>query len=115
MKKIFDIKKWWQNKRYIYNIALIIGGFLGLISYCIVGNTLFPDFEVTIFTMFFQGIIYLGMMGLANLTYTFFMNIDCWINKSNQDNLIHKFIYYGYFAISCLMPFSISIILIITN
>lgn len=115
MAELFNIRKYWLKYRYIYNIALIIAGILGFISYCIVGSTFINYFEVTISAIFFQGIMYLIMMGFANITYTLFMNIDCWINKSNQNNLVHKIIYYGYFALSCLLPFSTSAILIITN
>lgn len=115
MNEQFCVKEWWQKNRKKYNIALIVSGFLGFISYCIVGGVLIPApyFEVTIFTMLFQGIGYLIMMGIANILYSLLMHVDLSLNKMEEDNLCHKIIYYGYFIISCLLPFSISILLII--
>lgn len=115
MEKQLGIKDIWQHNRGKYNIALIIAGFLGFMSYCIVGSIVIPSpyFEVTIFTTLFQGIMYLFMMGLANIGYVVLMYLDQSINKSNLDSLSHKIIYYGYFGISCFLPFSISILLYI--
>ncbi|MFV0536532.1 MAG: hypothetical protein ACK5M3_04075 [Dysgonomonas sp.] len=111
----FQIIEWWKSHRRRYNIALVIAGILGFISYCIVGGILIPTpyFEVTLFTMFFQGIAYLIMMGVANILYTGFMNIDCTLNPRDENSISHKIVYYGFFGISCLLPFSISIILYI--
>lgn len=96
-------------------MGLIIAGFLGFMSYCYVGTLVIPSpyFEVTIFTTLFQGFLYLIMMGLANIGYTILMYLDQLINKSDPNTLSHKIIYYGYFTISFLLPFSISIILFI--
>ena len=115
MNEQFCVKEWWRKNRKKYNIALIVSGFLGFISYCIVGAVLIPApyFEVTIFTLLFQGIGYLIMMGIANILYSLSMYVDLYLNKMEEDNLCHKIIYYGYFIISCLLPFSISILLII--
>lgn len=111
----FCIREWWISHRRKYNIALVIAGFLGFISYCIVGGMLIPApyFEVTLFTIFFQGIAYLVMMGVANLLYTLFMGIDCALNLYDENSFSHKIIYYGFFGVLCLLPFSISIILYI--
>ena len=53
---------WWNARRLRYNVALVIAGILAFIGYLAVGSTMLPpdaDFEVTIFTIFFQGIGYL--------------------------------------------------------
>ena len=115
MNEEFLVKEWWQQNRKKYNVALIIFGFLGFVSYCIVAEILIPApyFEVTIFSMIPQGIGYLIMMGIANILYSLLMYVDLSLNKMEEDNQLHKVIYYGYFIISCLLPFSISILLII--
>lgn len=115
MDALFDIKESWQKNRKRYNIALIIAGFFGFLSYCIVGASLIPYFETTIFTIIPQGLMYLIMMLFANIGYTFLMHIDSLFNHSNQNTLSHKIIYYGYWGISCFLPFSISILLYILH
>lgn len=113
MKEQHNIQKSWQKNRIRYNIALIIAGFLAFISYCILGSLVIPSpyFEITIFTTIFQGIMYIVMMGIANVGYTLFMYIDHLWNRCNVDALSHKIIFYGYWGISCVLPFSISILL----
>ena len=114
MEEELKIRDWWQKNRKTYNTALVIVGILGFISYCIVGTILIPSpyFEISIFGVFFQGIGYLIMMGVANLLYTATMRMDITLNKAGTNNLYHKVIYYGYFTISCLLPFSMTILLI---
>lgn len=113
MEEQFNIKKQWRENWKRYNIALIVAGFFGFMSYCIVGVILVPRFEATIFTTFFQGIAYLIIMGIANMLYFILMNIDYSLNKPDKNSLTHKILYYGYFGISCLLPFSVSIMLFI--
>jgi hypothetical protein len=67
-------EQWWAQRRRRYNVALLIAGILGFICYaaavqlCI--NLKAPgDWEITIFSTFFQGLGYLVMMGVANLCY----------------------------------------------
>jgi hypothetical protein len=63
---------WWAARRLRYNIGLIISGILAFIAYIAVGSMTparNPDFEVTPFTMFFQGVGYLFMIGIANICY----------------------------------------------
>jgi hypothetical protein len=64
-------KHWWAKKRIKYNIGLIIAGFTTFLTYAVLGGILIApydnEFEVTLFTMFFQGIGYLFMMVVANL------------------------------------------------
>jgi hypothetical protein len=63
---------WWSARRLRYNIALLVAGLLAFVAYVVLGHTILPDdaeFEVTIFTMVFQGVGFLLAMGLANLLY----------------------------------------------
>lgn len=64
-----EIKEYWKKHRIEYNLSLIISGLLGFICYCYTGKALIPApyFEVTIFSMFFQAIMYLILIGILIL------------------------------------------------
>jgi hypothetical protein len=61
---------WWAARRLHYNIGLVVAGILAFVVYAVIGSTLLPDnadFEITLFTIFFQGLGYVLMIGIANL------------------------------------------------
>lgn len=68
-------KEWWRKKRLNYNIGLIVSGILAFILYIIVVEFVVLksekrwEGELTIFSIIFQGIGYLIMIGCANLLY----------------------------------------------
>ena len=100
------IKAWWNIRRLKYNKGLVIAGFTAFIFYCIVGETLIApheEFEETFFAMFFQGIAYCFMMGLANLIYSFVIRLDIVFNSSNS-TMVRNRLYWGYFWISFSLP-----------
>ncbi|MDO3641601.1 hypothetical protein [Mucilaginibacter sp. L3T2-6] len=54
-------RQWWWSKRLKYNIGLIISGFVAFMLYCLLGEAIIApkeEFEVTLFTIFFQGRAY---------------------------------------------------------
>lgn len=109
------IVAYWKQHRLRYNIALIVAGVLAFVSYCyvasmLIAQNLLTDFEVTLFSMLFQFIFYLTMLFIANMGYTLFMKFDEAIDKSNVDRITHKILFYGYFVVSCLVPFSITLL-----
>ncbi|HEV2730977.1 MAG TPA: hypothetical protein VGV15_13165 [Terriglobales bacterium] len=64
----------WSGQRLRYNIGLVIAGPLAFVCYAAVGEWCIQrhstvDFEITIFTIFFQAVGYLFMMGVANVLY----------------------------------------------
>jgi hypothetical protein len=67
---------WWEARRLRYNAALVLAGLLAEALY-IAATVVFADridpaadeFEVTAFTIFFQGLAYGFAMLLANLCY----------------------------------------------
>ena len=66
--------EWWRKKRSKYNIGLIISGIVAFILQItvveIVSNeSNYLELDMTIFTIFFQAIGYLIMIGIANLFY----------------------------------------------
>jgi hypothetical protein len=66
---------WWESRRGHYNVGLIGAGWMAFFCYAAVCSTLLPgvlfpsEIDITLFTMFFQGIAYLFMMGVANFCY----------------------------------------------
>lgn len=63
---------WWEARRLQYNAGLLVAGIIAFFAYVLLGSWLLsddPNFEITLFTISFQGIGYLFMMGLANICY----------------------------------------------
>jgi hypothetical protein len=70
---------WWEARRKLYNIALVLAGLGAFACYAAVlehfscsgvncpGNV--EDTEITIFTIFFQAVGYLVAMGVANVAF----------------------------------------------
>ncbi|MDO1512371.1 hypothetical protein Q2T41_06850 [Maribacter confluentis] len=108
-------KKWWSEKRLKYNLGLIISGFLAFIAYSLVVQYVIPpapDVEITLFTIIFQGIAYLIMMGIANVFYNIGQFSEKIIKPKNVDGF-RKWTFNIGFWISCFLPFSIPIILLV--
>lgn len=115
MTEIDDISIRWKSNWWKYNLALVLSGFLAFLCYCFVGSIYIPApcFEVTIFTMFFQGIAYLIMMGIANLVYAFCMNHDVH-NSYDTNSISHKILFYGIFIVSCALPFMVPLMIVVS-
>lgn len=69
-----DAQSWWSKMRGRYNIGLIVAGLLAFLCYAAVLSIFhrddrLADVEITVFTVFFQGVSYLVMMLIANLFY----------------------------------------------
>jgi hypothetical protein len=111
-----QIKEWWCEKRLLYNFGLVTSGILAFILYVVVGvNFIMPydnDFEITLFTLFFQGFGYLMMMGLANLCYNMGVYLD--LNNPENSEKFRKDLFKLGFWFSFLLPFSIPIMLLIS-
>lgn len=103
-----QIREWWNDKRYLYNLGLFISGIIAFVLYVIVGvNLIMPydeDFEITLFTIFFQGIGYLVMIVFANLFYSLGVKHDLNYNKENTDDFRKNLFNLGFwFSVS--LPF----------
>jgi|SRR5580692_9704925 hypothetical protein len=111
------IIRWWANRRLKYNKGLVIGGILAFISYAILGSLLIAphdnDFEITLFTIFFQGVGYLVMMGIANIFYGLGSIVDRYYNKSNDEKFRQKLFNLGYWG-SFSLPFLIPLLVVLT-
>ncbi len=110
-------KQWWAKKRIKYNWGLVVAGFAAFIAYAILGGILIApydnDFEVTLFTMFFQGIGYLFMVLIANLFYNHGPYVDNRFNKDNSNSFRERLFNLGYWF-SVGLPFFIPILIVVT-
>ena len=104
---------WWSVRRLRYNVALVVAGLLAFIAYVAVGSTLLPrdaEFEVTVFTMLFQGIGYLLMIGLANVFYSLGPMSERVLRPRDPERYRHICFRLGFWF-SVLLPFSIPAVL----
>lgn len=103
-----QIKEWWSQRRLNYNLGLIISGFIAFVLYVILGiNLIMPydfEFEITLFTIVFQGIGYLVMIVIANLFYSLGVRQDLNCNKGNTNDFRENLYNLGFwFSVS--LPF----------
>ena len=109
-------KQWWAKNRIKYNIGLIIAGLTAFITYAVLGGLLIAPydngFEVTLFTMFFQGTGYLFMMLVANLFYNLGPFVDRHYNKDNSEIFRQRLFNLGFWF-SVGLPFLIPALIII--
>ncbi|MFM2225242.1 MAG: hypothetical protein RJA07_1444 [Bacteroidota bacterium] len=109
-------KDWWTNRRRKYNIGLVIAGITAFICYAILGSYLIApydnEFEITLFTIFFQGVGYLIMMAIANLFYNLGYWADKNFNKDNSEKFRQRVFSLG-FCFSCGLPFLIPMLTIV--
>jgi hypothetical protein len=110
-------KDWWESRRQKYNVLLVVAGVTAFILYAILGSLLLApyddEFEITLFTIFFQGVGYLIMMGAANFCYSLGQKIENQINKQQSDSLRQRFFNFGCLFSFCL-PFLIPVLVIVS-
>ena len=110
--------EWWRKNRSKYNIGLIISGItafvLSLIVIKIVTNeSNYLDLDITIFTLFFQAIGYLIMIGIANLFYSLGSISERIIKPKNPEkyrNITFKIVFWFSFGLPFLVPLNLFII-----
>ena len=109
-------KEWWEERRLLYNIGLVAAGVLAFICYAFVDVALISphdtEDEISIFTIVFQGIGYLCMIGVANIFYLLGYFVDNKYNKKNSDVFRVRLFRLGFWF-SFMLPFSIPVLLIL--
>jgi hypothetical protein len=109
-------RKWWESRRRSYNKGLVIAGFSAFFTYAIVGPIPLiyagVPFELSIEHIFPQGIVYVIMMGIANLFYYLGPLADRLFNKASDDRFRQRLFNLGYWFSFCL-PFLVPILLIV--
>lgn len=81
--------EWWTAKRKKYNFGLVVAGICAFLLYAFLGSALIAPndplgFEITLFTLFFQGLGYLIIMLLANVFYTLGAEFEAKINPTGN-------------------------------
>jgi len=110
------IQEWWETRRNKYNTGLIISGIVSFILYIVLGSFLIApydyEFEITIFSMIFQGFFFLITILIANLFYNLGAFTDKHYNKKNDEKFRQRIYNLGYWF-SVGLPLLIPIIIII--
>ena len=108
-------REWWASRRLKYNKGLVTAGLLAFLLYAIVGSLLIKnDFEITLFTIAFQGIGYLFMIGVANIFYGLGPLVDGLFNQQNDKGFRQRLFNFGYWF-SFMLPFSIPLFVVVIN
>ncbi len=107
--------KWWSSRRLQYNVGLLISGFLAYIAYIVLGSILLSDsgFEVTIFTVLFQGFAFLVMVVIANIFYSLGYATERIVCPKNPERY-RKICYWMGYGFSILLPFSVPVLVVIS-
>jgi hypothetical protein len=107
--------QWWLYKRIAYNKGLVIAGIIAFALYCVLGPIIIApheEFEVSLFTMTFQGCAYFIMICIANIFYTLGWIVDTSFNKSNSLLFRKRLFAVGYwfsFALPILLILSVMV------
>jgi len=112
--RVKEIDKWWADRRFNYNKGLVLSGFAAFIVYSLVGSSLIPDFEITLFTIFFQSIGYVIMILIANVFYDLGELIDLNHNENGKKDFRNRSYQIGFWF-SCALPFSIPLLLLFSR
>jgi|SRR3954452_7910052 hypothetical protein len=112
------IDTWWASRRLRYNIALLIAGPLGFALYAVAMDRCIDlrapgDWEITVFSIFFQGFAYLVMIGVANLCYY----LGPWSERMVRPATVagyRKIVFRLGFSFSVLLPFAPSALLFVS-
>jgi hypothetical protein len=104
---------WWNARRLRYNVALVVAGILAFAAYIAVFVALVPEdahVEITAFTILFQGVGYLFMIGVANVCYFIGPLSERVVRPADPDRYRHICYRLGFWF-SVLLPFTIPALL----
>lgn len=107
---------WWEARRRRYNVGLVVAGLFAFLAYATIGATLVPeeaDFEISLFTVAFWGIVYLLLIAVANVCY-FLGPVSEWCVRPSDPARYRRVCYALGFGFSVLLPFSMPVMLAIT-
>lgn len=109
--------RWWAKKRKLYNIGIALSGCISFLCYVVLGIMLImpfdANFEITLFTIFFQLVGFILMMLIVNICFNLGYFIDHNFFKLNQERSRKRLFLIGFYF-SILLPFCIPLSLIIT-
>jgi len=103
-----DSRSWWRQRRKVYNRGLRKSGLLAFIAYCIAFEFSLPAdscAEISIFTIFAQGVGFLFAVGIANILYGMGPLVERVISPRDPERLRRVLFGLGYWF-SVALPFS---------
>lgn len=109
--------EWWSGRRRLYNVALLIAGFLAFLAYAVVLETRCapaPDVEITIFTAAVQGVGYLVAMAIANLFY----NLGSWSETRLRPRDVSRYRRWTWgigVGFSVVLPFTLPVLVAVSR
>jgi len=116
IEKSLRPSEWWRKRRRNYNTAIILSGIGAFICYLVVfetfHNRLGPGADVTLFTTLFQGIVYLIVIGIANICYYIGPISEKIIKPKDIDRYRNTAYNLGLWG-SIILPFLIPILVLI--
>ena len=113
--------RWWERRRLLYNVGLIVAGGLAFAAYVAVlirfqdiidGPNPAQADEFSGFVLFFQGIGYLFMMFVANICFFLGPLSEWWFRPRNVD-AYRKITFRLGFWCSVALPFGIPTLLLL--
>lgn len=111
-----EVTQWWESRRWRYNLGLILAGILAFLLYAVLGIILImpndQEFDITLFTIVFQGFGYLLMMGIANSLYNLGEYYDRKNNNLNDIKYRERLFKKGFWFSVCL-PFLIPLMIVV--
>jgi hypothetical protein len=116
LEGIEALGQWWTIKRAKYNISLIISGALAFVIFLIVGLIFRcpsdDEFEITLFTIVFQGFGLLLFMLIANVFFSLGYFVDRVFNKKDSQHFRERLFAIGlWFSVS--LPFLIPLLTVV--
>ena len=114
-----DVSEWWAKRRGKYNLGLVAAGLCAFVLMVLIvmlktitnNDPGYKGVELTLFTILFQGIGYLIMMGIANLLYNLGAFADRRFNQRNSEVFRIRLFNLG-FRCSCSLPFIVPVLVI---
>jgi hypothetical protein len=109
--------EWWSRRRRLYNVVLLIAGFVAFLAYAAVLETRcapVSDVEITIFTIAVQGVGYLVAMAIANLFY----NLGSWSESRLRPLDVTRYRRWTWgigVSFSVALPFTIPVLVAISR
>jgi hypothetical protein len=104
-----DTWLWWQARRLRYNLALAMGGWLAYgtavgLNYAF-GHPIWRDWRGGLGMTLFLGVVYLIVMGFANVAYLLGPAVEAWVKPRDVDRYRRNAFAMGDWG-SLIVPFS---------
>ncbi len=108
-----DTWHWWQARRLRYNLTLAVGGWAaygaGIALNYAFGHPVWRDWRGGLGMTLFLGVVYLIVMGFANVAYLLGPAIEAWVKPGDVDRYRRNAFAMGAWG-SLIVPFSFPLV-----